>query len=154
MLVYAFVKPTKKIYTERFEEFTALHDTADRIYKSVIRGDHELVIPSTVLIEVEITMSRMVGGDIAKVVYGRIKGPTTGILYLNKNFTAYCVYKGIKTHLIGFDRVVFACAKYVDSTFITNDRRLFRNVKKHHPGTKMHLLRGMAADEIECLSMV
>ena len=45
VLVYAFVKPTKKIYKEQFEEFAALHDKADRIYKSVIRGDHELVIP-------------------------------------------------------------------------------------------------------------
>jgi hypothetical protein len=56
--------------------------------------------------------------------------------------------------LSGFDTVVFACADYRDSEFITNDLRLFRNVKKHHPGTNMHLLREMAADEIEYLSMV
>ena len=32
VLVYAFVKPTKKIYKEQFKEFAALHDKADRIY--------------------------------------------------------------------------------------------------------------------------
>ena len=154
VLVYAFVKPTKKIYKEQFEEFAALHDKADRIYKSVIRGDHELVIPSTVLIEVAIVMSRMVGGDIAKAVYERLKGHTTEILYLNEHFTTYCVDKGIKTHLSGFDTVVFACADYMDSKLITNDRRLFRNVKKHHPGTKIYFLREMDADEIEYLSIV
>ena len=47
----------------------------------------------------------------------------------------------------GFDTVVFACADYMDSELITNDRRLFRNVKKHHPGTKAHFLREMDADE-------
>ena len=154
MLVYAFVKPTKKIYKEQFEEFAALHDKADRIYKSLIRGDHELVIPSTVLIEVAIVMSRIVGGDIAKAVYEKLKGHTTEILYLNENFTEYCVDKGIRTHLSGFDTIVFACAEYMDSVFITNDRRLFRNVKKHHPGTKAHFLREMGAEGIEYLSTV
>lgn len=106
------------------------------------------------MIEVAIVMSRAVGGDIAKAVYERLKGHTTEILYLNENFAAYCVDRGIKTHLSGFDTVVFACADYMDSAFITNDRRLFRNVKKHHPGTKIYFLREMDADEIEYLSMV
>jgi hypothetical protein len=81
-LAYAFIEPTKEVYKERFEEFKALHNKADYIYKgvikgvheliipsSVIKGVHELIIPSTVLIEVAIVMSRAVGEEIAKSVY-------------------------------------------------------------------------------------
>jgi ABC-type uncharacterized transport system permease subunit len=53
-LTYAFIEPTKEVYKERFEEFKEFHDKADLIYKDVIRGIHELIIPSTVLIEVPI----------------------------------------------------------------------------------------------------
>ncbi|MFZ3060670.1 MAG: PIN domain-containing protein [Candidatus Methanoperedens sp.] len=98
-------------------------------------------MPSTVLIEVAIVISRAVGSKIAKKVYESIKKNASEILYLNENFTTYCMEKGIETHLSGFDTVVFACAFLEKSTLITNDRRFFRNVKDHHPEIKMILLR-------------
>lgn len=107
VLAYAFIEPTKEVYKERFDEFKALHNKADYIYKGVIRGVHELIIPSTVLIEVAIVMSRAVGEAIAKTVYERVKKHATEILYLNEEFTTYCMEKGIETHLSGFDSVVF-----------------------------------------------
>ena len=73
VLAYAFIEPTKEVYKERFDEFKALHNKADYIYKGVIRDIHELIIPSTVLIEVAIVMSRAVGEEIAKTVYERVK---------------------------------------------------------------------------------
>lgn len=147
-LAYAFIEPTRGIYKERFDEFKALHDKADCIYKGVIKSVHELIIPSTVLIEVAIVMSRAVGEEIAKTVYEKVKKHATEILYLNEKFTAYCVQKGIKTHLSGFDTVVFACAVHANSALVTNDRSFFRNVKKHHPEIKAYFLREMDGDEI------
>jgi len=84
VLVYAFMEPNKKIYKEKYEEFKVLHNIADSIFKDVIHGDHELIIPSTVLIEVAIVMSRAVGSEIAKEVYENIKKNATSILYLNE----------------------------------------------------------------------
>jgi len=52
-------------------------------------------------------MSRAVGEAIAKTVYERVKKHATEILYLNEEFTTYCMEKGIETHLSGFDSVVF-----------------------------------------------
>jgi len=141
VLAYAFIEPTKEVYKERFDEFKALHNKADYIYKGVIRDIHELIIPSTVLIEVAIVMSRAVGEEIAKTVYERVKKHATEILYINEKFTTYCMGKGIKTHLSGFDTVVFACVVHADSALVTNDRSFFRNVKKHHPEIKAYLLR-------------
>jgi len=148
VLAYAFIEPTKEVYKERFDEFKALHNKADYIYKGVIRGVHELIIPSTVLIEVAIVMSRAVGEEIAKSVYGRVKKNATEILYLNEKFTTYCMEKGIKTHLSGFDTVVFASVVHANSALVTNDRSFFRNVNKHHPEIKSYLLREMDVDEI------
>jgi len=56
---------------------------------------------------VAIVMSRAVGEAIAKTVYERVKKHATEILYLNEEFTTYCMEKGIETHLSGFDSVVF-----------------------------------------------
>ncbi len=148
VLVYAFIEPTKKIYKEKYEEFKVLHDKADCIFKDVIHGDHELIIPSTVLIEVAIVMSRAVGSEIAKEVYENIKKNTTSILYLNENFTEYCMEKGIET-LSGFDTVVFACAFRENSILITGDRRFFHNVQEHHPEVKSYLLREMNIDDLK-----
>jgi len=36
VLAYAFIEPTKEVYKERFDEFKALHNKADYIYKGVI----------------------------------------------------------------------------------------------------------------------
>ncbi len=58
-LAYAFIEPTKEVYKERYEEIKKLHDKADSIYKDVIRGIHELIIPSTVLIEVPNAFKRV-----------------------------------------------------------------------------------------------
>lgn len=88
------------------------------------------------------------GGEIAKNVYERVKKHATEILYLNEKFTTYCMEKGIKTHLSGFDTVVFACVIHANSTLVTNDRSFFRNVKKHHPEIKAYFLREMDVDEI------
>ena len=148
VLAYAFIEPTKEVYKERFDEFEALHNKADYLYKGVIRGVHELIIPSTVLVEVAIVMSRAVGEEIAKTVYEKVKKHAIEIIYLNEKFTAYCMEKGIKTHLSGFDTVVFACVVHANSALLTNDRSFFRNVKKHHPEIKSYLLREMDADEI------
>jgi hypothetical protein len=57
VLAYAFIEPTEEVYKERFDEFKALHNKADYIYKGVIRGVHELIIPSTVFSENSIFMS-------------------------------------------------------------------------------------------------
>jgi predicted nucleic acid-binding protein len=143
VVAYAFIEPTKEVYKERFAEFKVLHNKADYIYRSVIRGVHELIIPSTVLIEVAIVMSRAVGDEIAKTVYERVKKHATEIIYLNEGFTTYCMEKGIKTHLSGFDTVVFACVIHVDSVLVTNDQSFFRNVEKHHPEIRAYLLREM-----------
>lgn len=140
-LAYAFIEPTKEIYKERFEEFLELHNKADSVYKDVIRGVHELIIPSTVLIEVSIVISRAVGEELAKDVYARIKNDAMEILYLTEKFTKYCVETGIKTHLSGFDTVVLASAIYANSMLLTNDQSFFRNVKRHHPEIKIYLLR-------------
>ncbi len=148
VLAYAFIEPTKEVYKERFDKFKALHNKADYIYKGVIRGIHELIIPSTVLIEVAIVMSRAVGEEIAKTVYERVKKHATEILYINEKFTAYCMEIGIKTHLSGFDTVVFACVVHADSALITNDRSFFHNVKKYHPEVKAYFLREMDVDGI------
>ncbi len=148
-LVYAFIEPTKEIYKEKYEEFEALHNKADSLFKGVIKGNYELIIPSTVLIEVAIVMSRAVGSKIAMKVYEYIKSNATAILYLNENFTEYCTKKGIETHLSGFDTVVFASALHENSILITDDRRFFRNVKEHHPEVKAFFLREMNIDELK-----
>ena len=70
------------------------------------------------------------------------------LMPLNEKFTTYCMEKGIKTHLSGFDTVVFACVVHTNSALVTNDRSFFRNVKKHHPEIKAYLLREMDVDEI------
>jgi predicted nucleic acid-binding protein len=141
VLAYAFIEPNKDIYKEKYEEFETLHSKADSLFKDVIKGHHELIIPSTVLIEVAIVMSRAVGSKIAKKVYESIKKNAAGILYLNENFREYCMEKGIETRLSGFDAVVFACAFRETSILITNDRRFFRNVKDNHPEIKVYFLR-------------
>jgi len=69
VLAYAFIEPNKDVHKERYEEFEVLHNKADSLFKDVIKGNYELIIPSTVLIEVAIVMSRAVGSEIAKMVY-------------------------------------------------------------------------------------
>ncbi len=151
VLAYAFIKPDKDIYKERYEEFEVLHNKADILFKDVIKGNYELIIPSTVLIEVAIVMSRAVGSEIAKMVYEHIMKHTTEVLYLNENFTHYCMERGIKTHLSGFDTVVFSCACYMNSVLVTNDRRFFRNLKNHHPEVITYYLKEMDVKELEQL---
>ena len=148
VLAYAFIEPTKEVYKEKYEEFVALHNKADSLFKDVIKGNYELIIPSTVLIEVAIVMSRAAGSKIAKNVYENIKNHAAEILYLNDNFTSYCMEKGIETHLSGFDTVVFACALRVNSILVTNDRRFFRNMKEHHPKISVFFLREMDMNEL------
>ncbi len=148
-LVYAFIEPTKEVYKEKYLEFEVLHRKSDSLFNDVIKGNHDLIIPSTVLIEVAIVISRAVGIKIAKKVYESIKKNATEILYLNENFTEYCMEKGIETHLSGFDTVVFACAVHEKSALITNDRRFFLNVKKHHPEINAYFLREMDLDEVK-----
>ncbi len=120
-----------------------MHKKADSIYKDVIAGIHELIIPSTVLIEVAIVMSRAAGENIAREVYENIKRHASEILYLNEEFSAYCAEKGMKIRLSGFDTVVFSCAVHENSALITNDLSFYRNVKKHHPEVDIYLLRRM-----------
>lgn len=96
-----------------------------------------------------IVISRAAGTEIAKSVYGNIKKHASEILYLNDNFTSYCMEKGIETHLSGFDTVVFACALNMNSSLVTNDRRFFRNVKEHHTEVNAHFLREMDIDEFK-----
>ncbi len=43
------------------------------------------------MIEVAIVISRAVGSEIAKEVYEKIKKNAAAILYLNENFTEYCM---------------------------------------------------------------
>lgn len=148
VLVYAFVEPTKKTQKDNYEDFKVLHAKADSIFKDVINGNYELIIPSTVLVEVAIVMSRAVGSRIAKDVYESIKKNASSILYLNENFTEYCMEKGVETHLSGFDTVVFACAYRENSILITGDRRFFHNVQEHHPELKVHFLREMNIDDL------
>ena len=50
-LAYAFIEPTKEVYKADFEMFQALHNKAEYLYKGVISGVHDLIIPSTVLLE-------------------------------------------------------------------------------------------------------
>lgn len=69
VLAYAFIEPTKNLYKDKYEEFKALHVKADNLFKDVIFGKHELIIPSTVLIEVPIIISRAAGTEDAKAVY-------------------------------------------------------------------------------------
>lgn len=151
VLAYAFIEPDEDIYKERYEEFEVLHNKADILFKDVIKGNYELIIPSTVLIEVAIVMSRAVGSEIAKMVYERIMKHTTEILYLDEYFTSYCMKRGIKTHLSGFDTVVFSCACYVNSVLVTNDRRFSRNLKNHHPEVITYHLKEMDVNELEQL---
>jgi predicted nucleic acid-binding protein len=66
VLAYSFIEPNKEIYKERYEEFKALHIKADDLFKDVILGKHELIIPSTVLIEVAIVISRAAGLKLLK----------------------------------------------------------------------------------------
>ena len=147
-LAYAFIEPTKEVYKDDFEMFKALHIKADYLYKGVISGAYDLIIPSTVLIEVAIVMSRAVGEEIAKRVYEKVKRQTTEILYLTDKFTTSCMETGIITHLSGFDTVVLACVIHANSTLITNDKSFFRNVKKHHPEIKASLLRELDVSKI------
>jgi predicted nucleic acid-binding protein len=148
VLAYSFIEPSKNIYKDKYEEFKALHIKADNLFKDVILGKHELIIPSTVLIEVPIVISRAAGTKAAKAVYENIMKHAAEILYLNERFTSYCMENGIKTHLSGFDTVVFACALQANSTLITNDRRFFRNVEEHHPELKVYFLREMDMNEL------
>ncbi len=148
VLAYAFIEPAKEVFKEKYEEFKALHIKADGLFKDVIKGNHELIIPSTVLIEVAIVISRAAGSEIAKSVYGNIKKHAAEILYLNDSFTLYCMEKGIETHMSGFDAVVFASALHVGSALVTNDRRFFRNVKEHHPEINAYFLREMDVNEL------
>ena len=94
-------------------------------------------------------MSRAVGEETAKTVYEKIKKHATKILYVNETFTTYSMKKGIKTHMSGFDTVVFACVVHANSALVTNDQRFFRNVKKHHAEIKAYLLREMDVGEID-----
>jgi len=147
-LAYAFIEPTKEVYKEDFVMFKALHNKADYLYKGVISGVHDLIIPSTVLLEVAIVMSRAVGEEIATRVYEKVKRQATEILYLTEKFTTFCMEKGIATHLSGFDTVVLACVVHANSTLITNDQSFFRNVKKHHPEIRAYLLRELDVTKI------
>lgn len=149
VLAYAFIEPTIEIYKEKYGEFEALHNKADSLFKDVIKGNYELIIPSTVLIEVAIVMSRAVGSKIAKTVYGKIKKHAAEVLYLDESFTTYCMEKGVETHLSGFDTVVLACALLVNSILITNDRRFFHNVKEHHANINVHFLKEMDMKELK-----
>lgn len=77
------------------------------------------------------------------------KADSTLILYLDDNFTEYCMEKGIETHLSGFDTVVFACAYHENSILITGDRRFFHNVQEHHHEVIAYLLRDMNIDVLK-----
>ncbi len=151
VLAYAFIEPSKDIYREKYEEFVVLHHKADSLLKDVIMGNHELVIPSTVLIEVAIVMSRAAGSEIATMVYEQMVRHAANILYLNENFTFYCMKNGIETHLSGFDTVVFACARRMNSVLVTNDRRFYHNMEKHHPEITTYYLKEMDLNELKQL---
>ncbi len=87
--------------------------------------------------------------NIFKEVYESIKKNASSILYLNEDFTEYCIEKGVETHLSGFDTVVFACAYREKSNLITGDRRFFHNVQEHHPELEVHFLKEMNIDDLK-----
>jgi predicted nucleic acid-binding protein len=139
VLTYAFIAPTKEVYKERYNEVWKLHEKADAIYKDVIKGVHELIIQSTVLIETAIvisraTMDRREGASVSE----KIKRDASEVLYLDGKFTEYCVERGVKILLSGFDTVVFSCADLTKSALLTNDQKFYNNISKHHPDMNVY----------------
>jgi predicted nucleic acid-binding protein len=149
VLVFAFIEPTQKIYKEKFEDFKVLHEKADHIYRGVIQGRHELIIPSTVLIETAIVVSRMATEEAGMSVYKKVKTHASEILYLDDKFTEYCIERGVKTLLGGFDAAVLSTASFAGTALLTNDRKFYENIKRHHTEMKAYLLRDLKVEELE-----
>ena len=64
-------------------------------------------------------------------------------MYLDRDFADYCIEKASETMVSGFDVVVLSTSLLHKSVLITNDRRFYNNVKKHHKEVDVHLLRDM-----------
>jgi len=104
-----------------------------------------------VLIETSAVVSRMTNNKKRGINATDTVSKCSQVIYLDSEFSDYCIENSAKTKISGFDAVVLSTGMLYDSTLITNDRRFHNNITRYGE-VNSYLLRDMSKDEVGNIS--
>ena len=151
VLVYAFISP-EFVPKARKEEWLTLNNNARLLYEDILAGKHELIIPSTVLIEMAAVISAMSGEEQARKDVNNVKNNAL-IAYDDPIFTEQAIGHWLALKLSGFDTTIASCAIANNATLITNDKAFYEKFSPRAEdfGIKVLLFRDLADKQIRQL---
>lgn len=123
VLVYAFVSP-EFVPTARKLEWVTLNKNARTLYEDILAGRHELIIPSSVLIEMATVISAMCDEEQARRDVNNVKDNAI-VVYDDPIFTDQAIAHALSLKLSGFDTAIASCTIMNNATLITNDRAFY-----------------------------
>ena len=153
VVVFGLIEPEicRHIYKEKYPEFVSLHKKAEQIFKSIVNGKNNLIIPVSVLIEISAVVSRITNDKDDGITASDFTRKYSQIIYLDPAFSDYCIENSANTKISGFDAVVLSTGMLYDSTLITNDRKFYNNIT-HYGEVDSYLLSTMNEDEVNTIS--
>lgn len=120
VLVYAFVPPIHKNRKKR-EEWRNLHIKAKKLYEDVIQGNHSLILPFAVIVEVASVISMLTGKEeFGKDTALEIEDSAEVILF-DSDLKERALDYAIKIKAGGFDNFIAITSILYGTTLITND---------------------------------
>lgn len=141
VLIKGLVTPRRKINDTHFDESVRLHKNALTILERIETGEYHNHIPVLAIIETACVVSRLTNDpESASLAVSFVSNHSK--LYDTTILLEKSIEVGIKTKASGFDVVFIACAAMMNSTLITDDRKMFE--KATEIGIETIFLRDMS----------
>ena len=147
VFVYANITGEKIKNGEKREEWMQLHKKADILYTEVLKGRHEVIIPSVIVAEVCAVISRMTNSEEEGIKAAKEIQQYCVVVYESEPIFEELLPLIARVKGTGIDSILAAVAIKEGSLLITNDRKLHSRLKSSSPGIDLKLLADMSITE-------
>ncbi len=147
VFVYANITGKKIKNREKRDEWVQLHRKADILYTDVLKGRHEVIIPSVIVAEVCTVISRMTNSEEEGIKAAKEIQQYGIVVYESEHIFEELLPLIAQIKGSGIDSILAAVAMKVDSLLITNDRKLYKRLKSSTIGFDMKLLADMSVND-------
>lgn len=147
VFVYANIIGKNIKNREKREEWVQLHRKADILYNDVLKGRHEVIIPSVIVAEVCTVISRMTNLEEEGLNAAREIQQYCIVVYESKRIFDELLPIIAQIKGSGIDSILAAVAMKASAFLITNDKRLYKRLKSYTIGIDLKLLADMSVND-------
>jgi len=147
VFVYANITGEKIKNREKREEWVQLHKKADVLYTDVLKGRHEVIIPSVIIAEVCAVISRMTNSEEEGIKAAEEIQRYCVVVYESEPVFEELLPIIARVKGSGIDSILAAVAMKESSLLVTNDRKLHNRLKDLSHGINLKLLADMDIEE-------